>query len=197
MNSKSPASFYSNNSELLSQLRQGNQEALSYLYEKYSAALLAVILRKIPAKEIAEEVLQDVFIKIWQKIDQYDENKGKLFTWMMQITRNTTIDTLRSGYFKAAQKTDSSETIVDKDGLGHTSTKVDDVGLKKVIHLLEEHHQVLIDYIYFQDYTYSETSEALNMPIGTVKTRMRQAILRLRQILQNETFLLFIFWLCQ
>ncbi|HMQ48032.1 MAG TPA: sigma-70 family RNA polymerase sigma factor [Saprospiraceae bacterium] len=196
MNSKSPALF-NNPSELLSQLRQGNQEALGYLYEKYSGALLAVILRKIPAKEMAEEVLQDVFVKIWQKIDQYDENKGKLFTWMMQITRNTTIDALRSGYFKAAQKTDSSETIVDKDILGQTTAKVDDVGLKKVIHLLEESHQVLIDYIYFQDYTYSETSEALNMPIGTVKTRMRQAILRLRQILQNETFLLFIFWLCQ
>ena len=80
---------------LVSALQQKDRSALEYLYDHYSSALLGVVVRIIKKEELAEEILQDVFLKIWDRIDSYDASKGKLFTWMLNIARNQAIDKTR------------------------------------------------------------------------------------------------------
>ena len=89
---------------LVVQLQSKDQQAFSYLYDNYSGALNGVIYRLVEDKELAEDILQEAFIKIWNNFSSYDTTKGRLFTWLLNLTRNLTIDTLRSkGYKKQSQ----------------------------------------------------------------------------------------------
>jgi RNA polymerase sigma-70 factor (ECF subfamily) len=180
------------NTALIRRLKNRDKGAMPELYHKYSGALLHIILRTIRSNEVAEEVLQDAFVKIWENIDKYDETKGRLFTWMVQICRNAAIDRLRSANFKRWEKTDSLENNVNDDKRWSESLIMEDSGLRKVVNNLDEKYSILIDYLYFQDYTQKEVSDELNIPLGTVKTRVRAAMVELRRLLGNEGLLLFI-----
>lgn len=176
------------NLKLVNRLKDKDQVALGALYDKYSGSLLHLISKIVQPKELAEEILQDVFVKIWNKIEQYDEDKGRLFTWMVQIARNTAIDKARLKSYQKKDKTDSIESHVNKDELDIELPMIEDVGLQKVVAQLDEKHRELINYLYFKDFTQKETSEALNIPLGTVKTRARSAISALRKTLRSESF---------
>ena len=82
--------------ELVMLLKQRHQFAFSYLYDNYSSALQSIILNIVPDYDQAADVLQEVFVKIWKQIETYDETKGRLFTWMLNVARNASIDTVRS-----------------------------------------------------------------------------------------------------
>lgn len=183
------------NTNLIRLLKDKNKESIPLLYKKYGGALLHLILRIIPKQELAEEVLQDVFVKVWKKSDQYDSEKGRLFTWMAQIARTTSIDKVRSGGFQRSTKTDSIESLVNKDELGVERPQILDIGLQRVINTLDEDHRILIDYLYFQGYSQSEAGKALGIPLGTVKSRVRKAIMDLRKILTKEELMLLIIYL--
>ena len=172
--------------EIVLLLGQGDRQAISLLYKNYSGSLFGIISRMIPATEVAEEVLQDVFIKVWDNADKYDPTKGRLFTWLAQITRNTALDKVRSAGYRKGQKTDGIETSVSLNEAFTETSQIQDSGLRKVINSLDENYRTLIDYAYFQSYSQSEIAEELNMPLGTVKTRMRAAINELRKVLKNE-----------
>ncbi len=174
------------NLELVQKIIDRDTSAFSLLYQKYSGALLQIIRQTIPSKESAEEVLQDVFVKIWQKMDQYDTTRGRLFTWMVQIARNTAIDLVRSGKFQRAAKTESTENLVNELGEPAESLALTDFGLQKIIRNMDERHRLLIEYLYFKGYSQSEASETLGIPLGTIKTTIRQAVLELRAALANE-----------
>ncbi|MEO1258432.1 MAG: sigma-70 family RNA polymerase sigma factor [Bacteroidota bacterium] len=167
-------------------LGQGEQQAISLLYQNYSGALLGIISRMIPSREVAEEVLQDVFVKVWDNADKYDPAKGKLFTWLAQITRNTALDKVRSAGYRKGQKTDEIETNVSVHEQQADDPAIEDSGLRKVIGGLDKNYRTLIDYAYFQSYSQSEIAKELGMPLGTVKSRMRAAIKELRKILKDE-----------
>lgn len=179
------------NIQLIQRIKSGDESALQILYEKYAGALLHQISKIIPAPETAEEILQDVFVKIWKKIGQYDENRSRFFTWMSQIARNTAIDTARLVSFQRNQETESIDTLVNVDDQlkVKTSSKIPDVGLQKVLAQIDPEHRELIEYLYFRQYTQKETAEALGIPLGTVKTRLRKAIGVLREILTPEQML--------
>ncbi len=167
-------------------LQQKDRQGLSLLYDHYSPALLGLILRKIPDRTVAEEVLQDVFMKIWNNFERYDPNKGKLFTWMAQICNFTAIDRTRSSQFKKGRQSDSIDNYeYIKEGLSEQSY-IPDSGLRKVLGKLDGKSQLIIDYLYFKGYSQSETSKQLDIPLGTVKTKVRAAIKQLRVILANE-----------
>ena len=172
--------------EIVLLLGQGDRQAISLLYKNYSGSLFGIISRMIPATEVAEEVLQDVFIKVWDNADKYDPTKGRLFTWLAQITRNTALDKVRSAGYRKGQKTDGIETSVSLNEAFTETSQIQDSGLRKVINSLDENYRTLIDYAYFQSYSQSEIAEELNMPLGTGKTRMRAAINELRKVLKNE-----------
>lgn len=170
---------------MISLLQKRERQGLAYLYDHYSAALFGVIARIVTNKDQAEEVLQDVFLKIWDRIDQYDPGRGRLFTWMLNIARNQAIDKTRSGEINKGKKTDSLDNLVSGiDKRDASELYVEAIGLKEVLIRLPEEQQFVVNYLYFKGYTQSELAEEFGIPLGTVKTRLRMAMIELRTILQ-------------
>ncbi len=169
---------------MVARLIAKDQSALDYLYDHYSGALYGVVFRILKKEEIAEEVLQDIFLKIWDKIESYDATKGKLFTWMINIARNQAIDKARSKEASKGRKTDDIDYLVNKiDIQEHSQLPIDAIGLKEVLLKLSEDQQFIVNQLYLKGYTQSEVAEEFNIPLGTVKTRLRLAMIELRSIL--------------
>lgn len=169
--------------ELVYLLQQRNEKAFSYLYDNYSGALLGIVNAIVTDKETANDVLQNVFINIWRRIESYDPSKGRLFTWMLNIARNAAIDEVRSKGHNNSQKNIPLPESNEIAG-AVTVTDITDVGLKKVLGNLKGELRVLVDMSYFQGFTHEEISKALNLPLGTVKTRIRTALIQLRTMIQ-------------
>ena len=174
--------------ELIILIREKNQKAFSYLYDNYSKALFGVINSVVDNIEEAEDVLQKTFIKIWNNFESYDAAKGRLYTWMLNIARNLAIDSTRSKHEKIKSKIQSTSENVYKfeNNLRTEDTTHDTIGLNTILNSLKEDHKVIIDLAYFEGYTQEEISKKLNLPLGTVKTRVRQALLKLRELAKNE-----------
>lgn len=171
--------------ELVDLLQQKNQQAFSYLYDHYAAALNGVIYRMVEDRELAEDILQEAFIKIWNNFHSYDKTKGRLYTWMLNLARNLSIDTLRSKSFKKQQKISGDENSVNNIKDANTIIeKFDGIGLSKQLDYLKFDQKQIIDLAYFKGYTQDEISKTLDIPLGTVKTKMRSAILELRKKMQ-------------
>lgn len=165
-------------------MQQRNEKSFSYLYDNYSGSLLGVVSGIIPDIEIARDVLQEVFVNIWKKIGSYDPAKGRLFTWMMNVARNAAIDKLRSKGYQDSLKNHSIPDNADGK-LPATGPQVDDVGLRKVLAGMKEEHRILLDLSYFQGYTHDEIAKVQGIPLGTVKTRIRTALLQLRNTIKQ------------
>lgn len=163
-------------------LKNRNEQAFSYLYDNYSGALLGIVTAIISDREVANDVLQNVFVNIWRKIESYDPSKGRLFTWMLNIARNASIDELRSKGYRDSQK--NQPIAEDKEIPGAVAYPVmNDIGLKKMLGKLKEEWRVLIDLSYFQGFTHEEIAKILGVPLGTVKTRIRSALIHLRSMI--------------
>lgn len=166
-------------------LQQHDENAFSYLYDNYSGALHGIVNSIITNKEISNDVLQNVFVNIWRKIGSYDASKGRLFTWMLNIARNAAIDEVRSKSYRELQKNQSFPENVDIQVPGAVSgPAIIDVGLRKVLTQLKEEMRVLIDLSYFQGFTHEEIARIQGIPLGTVKTRIRTALIQLRALIQ-------------
>lgn len=170
--------------ELVSSLKERSNHAFAYLYDNYSGALYSVILQIISDQDLASDVLQEVFVNIWRKIDSYDESKGKLFTWMLNVARNQSIDTVRSKGFQNSQKNRELPEAAFVENGGQVQQDVDSIGLKKVLEKLKKEQRVLIDLAYFKGYTHEEIAELEGLPLGTVKTRIRTGLIQLREYLK-------------
>ena len=169
--------------ELVALLQQRNEKAFGYLYENYSSALYGIVNSIVTDREIANDVMQNVFVNIWKKIDSYDPSKGRLFTWMLNIARNASIDEIRSKGFRDSRKNQSLDENVDTSGIS-VGPVFDDVGLRKILTKLKGELRVLLEMSYFQGFTHEEISKALDIPLGTVKTRIRSALMQLRTMIQ-------------
>ncbi|HCW08087.1 MAG TPA: hypothetical protein DGG95_12065 [Cytophagales bacterium] len=166
-------------------MKQKEQSALDYLYDHYAGALYGVVLRVIKDEDIAQEVLQDAFLKIWEKIDSYDSSKGKLFTWMLNVTRNLAIDRTRSKEMSKARKTDDLAISVNRvDRQEYLEIQIESIGLKEILNRLSDEQRFVIEHLYLKGFTQSELAEEFNIPLGTVKTRTRLALNELRKILK-------------
>src|ERR1700739_1924920 len=158
---------------------------MAVLYDNYSAALLGVIFRIVDSSEAAEDILQEVFIKIWKNISSYDRSKGKLFTWLINIARNAAIDSMRVKDYAIKSKIQSIDNSVRSINRQYNvSTQVDHIGLKTLVDKLKPEYKVLVDKLYFEGYTQEEAAEELGIPLGTVKTRIRAAINHLREVMK-------------
>ena len=165
-------------------LRKKDRAAFEYLYDNYGGALLGVVSRIIKKEDMAEEVLQDVFLKIWDRMESYDASKGKLFTWMLNIARNQAIDKTRSKEFSKDKKTGDIDNFVNRiDSEEFIEQQVEAIGMKEILKSLPEDQRFIIDQHYLKGYTQAEISEEFNLPLGTVKTRMRLAMKVLRKLL--------------
>ena len=175
--------------ELVSQLQKEDTKAFSYLYDNYSAAIYGVIFKMVENKELAEDILQEAFIKFWNNFKNYDALKGRLFTWMLNIARNLTIDTLRSKDYKKQHKIYGTENTVNElSDKSHGIDRFDSIGIRKHLTSLKSDQKQIIDLAYFSGFTQDEISKELSIPLGTVKTRMRTAIMELRKLLEYKEF---------
>lgn len=170
--------------DLVSLLRQRSEQAYGYLYDNYSGALFSTVVSVVNDSELAGDVLQEVFIKIWRQIESYDSSKGRLYTWMLNIARNASIDAIRSKSFQnSKQNQELTENVYDQ--AGSSEMKTDVIGLRKVVRELKEEWRVLVELSYFEGYTQDEIAKMLNIPLGTVKTRLRSALAALSKKIKN------------
>jgi RNA polymerase sigma factor (sigma-70 family) len=178
-----PTQLNISEAELVARLQRNDRMAYEHLYDNYSAALYGVIHRIVLDEETASDVLQEAFVKIWNGIKSYDPTKGKLFTWMLNICRNMAIDKTRSKDFNNSQKNQSTEIVVNQMGrLKTENIKPDQIGLMELVDKLDPNEKLLIDLMYFKGYTQAEIAEEYNIPLGTVKTRLRSATMNLRKV---------------
>jgi RNA polymerase sigma-70 factor, ECF subfamily len=167
--------------ELVRLLQAQDQRAFSLLYDNYSAALYGVILKIVRNDEIAADVMQDSFIKIWRNIESYSRIKGTLFTWMLNVARNTAIDKIRSQEYIQSNKNqdlDDAVSLVDKEY--NTQQETDHIGLQKVVDTLKPEYRQIVELLYFKGYTQAEVADEFGIPLGTVKTRVKAAVGLLR-----------------
>ncbi|HTN47752.1 MAG TPA: sigma-70 family RNA polymerase sigma factor [Flavipsychrobacter sp.] len=166
--------------QLVTLLRQKSNEAFNYLYDNYSGVIFGHICHIITDQDTAQDVMQETFVKIWNNIAQYDNTRGRIYTWMINIARNTAVDKLRSKGEIMKTKIRGNEEIVNINA-GKSEISTDTIGLKKMVSELKSDQKEIVDLAYFKGYTLDEISKALDTPLGTIKTRMRQAIKTLRQ----------------
>ena len=149
----------------------------------YHDSIFGVIHTIVKNEDIATEVLQDVFIKAWNKSDSYNTGKGRFFTWLLNIARNAAIDKIRSKAFKQSKQNLDADNFVDiitsNDNLDRST---DAIGIKKFVTNLGQKCKDVIELLYSKGFTQKEASEELNMPIGTIKTRNRNCIQQLRDM---------------
>lgn len=167
--------------KLIIEMQNGSEKAFSNLYILYSEAIYGIIYSIVLDKETAEEVLQDVFVKVWNNAASYSIDKGRFFTWLLNIARNTAIDHTRSKAYKDSKKNLRTTNFVDilssTDSLNKSTNSI---GIKKFVEALKPTCIKLIELLYFKGYTQAEASKTLEIPLGTLKTRNRSCINELR-----------------
>lgn len=166
---------------LIKRLQEKDERAFAKIYELYADNLLGVVQVIVKNQDIAEEVMQDVFLKIWDYADSYNEKKGRFFTWMLNIARNAAIDKVRSKAYRNTQKNDDIEDFTyhlenDED----LNSKTDGIGISKWVQQLKPACIKLIDLLFFKGFTQVEAAETLEIPVGTVKSRNRNCLKQLR-----------------
>ena len=166
--------------QIIQLLKQEDQRALNLLYENYSDSLYGVIMKITNNQEIAEDALQETFIKVWKNAQKYDASKAKLFTWLYRIARNTAIDKLRSfnNRFQKEIQIDNSNVYI----LPTMNLNQDIIDLKKHVGRLEDKYQIVLNALFFEGMTQQEASEELDIPLGTIKSRLKIGLRELKKV---------------
>jgi RNA polymerase sigma-70 factor (ECF subfamily) len=178
--------------KLMKRIKSGDAEALKELYQLYKRLLLGMVISIVKSREEAEGVLQEIFVKIWNNVDSFDANKGNVYSWIVTLARNKAIDRIRSKDYKTQKKAATSihEPSFTLEGDKHdplettifsNRTKL----VKKALHKIPDKQQEVIKIAYYQGFTQSEIAERLDMPLGTVKSRTRQGMIKLKRILAD------------
>ncbi|APX99455.1 RNA polymerase sigma-70 factor (ECF subfamily) [Lacinutrix venerupis] len=161
-------------------LKNGDKKAISLLYENYSGALLGVVKKVISDDDIAHDVLQESFIKVWKKGKTYDPDKAKLFTWLYRIFYNSAIDKVRSLNNKIKKEVQIEDSNVYK--LTTKSLNQDTLDIQKHLSSLDLKYQVVLNALFFEGMTQQEASEELDIPLGTIKSRLKIGLRELKKI---------------
>ena len=171
--------------ELIRKIKNGEKEGISLLYDRYARLLLGVVTRIIGDKETAEDILQEVFVKVWKNIGQYDSQKSKFYTWLINISRNTALDKTKTRYFQHSDKIQSFNPVVHTnkgEEKGEAVTPAELIDVQDHVAKLDKEYREVLDMVYFNGYTQNETAKKLNIPLGTVKTRIRKGLKAMRQL---------------
>ena len=156
--------------------------AMSALYQMYSNSLLRVISTIVIIEEVAQDLLQETFIKIWKSISSYNPAKGRLYTWMVRLARNISIDYLRSvNYRNHLVSEDLSQLTQQIDLTFHISYNPELIGVKDMTRILSGDQKSVLDLIYFKGYTHVQAAEELNISVGILRSRLQSSITDLRK----------------
>jgi len=170
--------------EIVSLLERGDKKAMNLLYENYADALYGVIKKIISDDDTAQDVLQESFIKIWRYSKKYDASKAKLFTWLYRIAYNTAIDKVRSLKSKNGKEVQIETSSVYK--ITSNQLNEDVLDIKKHLNTLDEKYQIVINALFFEGMTQQEASEELDIPLGTIKSRLKIGLRELKKIYDPE-----------
>lgn len=171
--------------KLIESFKDKNETAFSYIYDHYSSALFGVIIRMVEDTEKANDILQESFIKIWNNADKFDPEVARLYTWMHRICRNTTLNYMNKKSERLKVVSLHSQQEVFTKTIQNFNPDVLDLKVK--VEGLEEKHQEILEYLYFKGFTQQEASDSLKIPLGTVKSRTRTALNKLREIYSSES----------
>ncbi|MFB9055755.1 RNA polymerase sigma factor [Mariniflexile ostreae] len=166
--------------EIVSLLEKSDKKAISLLYEYYADALYGVISKIITDEDVAQDVLQETFVKIWRNSKKYDATKAKLFTWLYRIAYNTAIDKVRSLKNKNTNEVQIETSSVYK--ITSNELNQDVLDIKKHLGNLDKKYQVVIHALFFEGMTQQEASEELEIPLGTIKSRLKIGLRELKKI---------------
>lgn len=177
---------------LLQAIARGDEASLARLYDQYRVILFGLLVRILNSREEAEDVLQEVFLQVWRRAGDYDEQRGKPFTWLVTLTRSRAIDRLRvlGARQRLATAAAQDQPAEASDALKETvRSEQKDIVRQALAELPEEQRRTLL-LAYFEGLTQTEIAAKLNAPLGTVKTRMRSAMSKLRETLRTQTGIL-------
>ena len=178
---------------LLDQIAKRDQGAFAELYDRYAPIVFTLVSRIVKSSADAEDLLQDIFLQIWGKSGTYVREKGSVYTWIVTISRNKAIDRMRGGdqARRGGTLDDHLLQAVGDEGykaspLFATISSEYEGFMRDGLTALSPEQRRIIEMSYYEGYTQVEISERLNVPLGTVKTRMRQGIIKLRDFLKGR-----------
>ena len=178
-NRKTPSTHHSE-AMLVFQLRQGDREAFQQLYLNYYSALLGTINHIVKDPIEAEDLLQDTYLKVWQRFQRYDPEQSGLFHWLFSIARNTALDSLRRRKITPITLCPAS---IELTMIAGCLPVIDIIGVEHLVRqVLQPQQWQVVNLAYWYGYTYPEIADHLALPLGTVKTRIRQSLIRLRPL---------------
>jgi len=174
-----------NDTDLMRRVVEREQSALSELYERYGNPVYGLALRVVQNTQLAEEITQDTFLKVWNQAQSWDPTRGQLISWLLTITRYTAIDRLRREW---RQPNLVGAPVEDIPGLFSALDMVGDARwqdgqiLAALLNQLPDEQAEVVQMAFYQGMTHTEMSERLNLPLGTVKTRVRLGLQKLKTL---------------
>ncbi len=185
-----PESAKESDVELLHAIARGDEGALARLYDAYRVILFGLLVRILNSREEAEDILQEVFVQVWRRAKDFDDERGRPFTWLVTLARSRAIDRLRSLAARqrlatgAAQEQEQIEDV--SDALTDAVRAEQQAVVRSALAELPPEQRQTLVLAYFDGLTQSEIASKLNAPLGTVKTRMRSGMIKLRALLETK-----------
>jgi len=174
---------------LLKAIAGKDEKAVSQLYDRYRVVLFGLLVRILNNREEAEDVLQELFLQVWHRAGDYDPNRGRPFTWLVTLARSRAIDRLRSVASRERVATESAREVVEEvsDAVADAVRSEQRGIVTSALSQLPEEQQKALVLAYFDGLTQSEIADRLGAPLGTVKTRMRAGMMKLREVLGGKS----------
>ncbi len=177
----------------MQQIAQGSEQALARLYDLYSRQVYSLILTILQRPPEAEEVLQQVFLQVWRDASRYDAGRGSVYRWLVTLARSRAIDSTRARNFAARQQKETSLALLERHAVSPAASQLDAVLLleraevvRTALARIPDEQRQAMQLAYFSGYTQTEIAEKLGVPLGTVKSRMRQGLITLHALLAQE-----------
>ena len=184
---KIPYKAYLSEPELIIAVSNKSRLGAEAIYNMYSRSLYFTIIQIVKNKEVAEDILQRVFLKIWNSFEQYTPERGRLFTWMVNIARNLAADELRSKRYHNSLRNQDMESAVNYIEKNYQiNVNTDCYGIREFVHQLKFEQAEILTLVYFKGYTHAEAAKELKLPLGTVKTRVRYGLQALRSLYSKD-----------
>ena len=173
-----------NDGALVAAIRNGNQEAMAELYDRYSSVVYAVALRVLGDTSAAEDVLQEIFMQLWRKPGAFDASRGNLAPWLAVITRNRAVDVLRKR--RPQSELEDTTLTVDPDFAGEADRGLIVEKVRSALQAMSSQQRSALEMAYFEGYSHSEISAKTGEPLGTIKTRIRSGLMQLRKLVETK-----------